>query len=448
MSYMMQVRYVAYVGYVGLKTTFMNAYRYTLERGNKKYICPGCGKKRFVRFIDTETGEYLPPEYGRCDREINCGYFHKLENCTMAQLKEAGNRCESRSNRRQQSKRQEVKKAITYIPSDILTQSQQGYETNHFVTYLRSLFGIDITNELIQQYRIGSSGGRWPGATVFWWVDVSGNVRAGQVKQFDHTGHTAKSTDGSSRTTWVHSILKYSYEAKQQPLPSWLFTYLEQGGNFVSCLFGEHLLSEYTGKPVAIVEAPATAIVASVYLPAFIWLAAGSLSYLTAARTQVLSGRQVFLFPDLSPDGRAFTLWSNKAKELAGIGTVIVSDLLEHGATITECALGLDLRDYLTRFDYRQFRPELQPEGQYTLTIDGDEHEISAIAVITEIDGYKIVTYLLRNAKVCDVLYTASGELVNLSEDFSQVTYAHIGKVYRPGKLCGVECLLFPLKNC
>nr|WP_295877362.1 DUF6371 domain-containing protein [uncultured Chitinophaga sp.] len=341
-----------------------------------------------------------------------------------------------------------MRKLPVYIPCDTLAQSLQGYETNRFVTYLRSLFGADMTRELIQRYKIGTSGSRWPGATVFWWVDASDNIRAGQVKQFDHAGHTAKSTDGSSRTTWIHSILKYRHESKQESLPDWLIAYLEQGGNYASCLFGEHLLPADTSKPVAIVEAPATAVVASAYLPAFIWLATGSLSYLTAARTQVLSGRQVFLFPDLSAGGRAFTLWNKKAKELADIATVVVSNLLERSATAVERVQGLDLRDYLTRFDYRQFQPSKQQKPRYTLTIDGQEHEIDTLAVITEIDSYKIVTYRLRNAKSCEVLYTAAGELADQEEDFSQVIYARMGKVFRPGKLNGVACLLCLLENC
>ncbi|QJB41723.1 hypothetical protein HF324_29315 [Chitinophaga oryzae] len=419
----------------------MHTYRYTLERGNKKHICPSCGKKRFVRFIDTETGEYLPTEYGRCDREVNCGYFLKPDFGTMAQLNEAGKGHHTPLHRSQHYKRQETNRSPAYIPIDVLNQSQQGFETNSFVTYLHSLFGSEITHELIQLYQIGTSGSRWPGATVFWWIDVSGNVRAGQVKQFDHTGHTAKSQDGNSRTTWIHSILKYNHETKGECLPGWLAAYLEQAGNFVGCLFGEYLLPSSLGKPVAIVEAPATAIVASVYLPAFIWLAAGSLSYLTVERCQALTGRQVFLFPDLSPDGRAFTLWNSKAKELAGIAAVTVSDLLERGATVTERAQGLDLRDYLTRFDLQQFHPAPPPEDKYTLTIDGQEHEINAIAVITEIDDYKIVTYMLRNAKFCEVLYTAAGELIPQPEDFSAIIYARMGKMIMPGRLNDINCL-------
>ncbi|NBW21435.1 MAG: hypothetical protein EBR82_77100 [Caulobacteraceae bacterium] len=116
------------------------------------------------------------------------------------------------------------------------------------------------------------------------------------------------------------------------------------------CLFGEHLLIEKT-KPVAIVESEKTAVVASVYLPQFIWVAVGSLTNLNAEKCSILKGRTVTLFPDLN----GFEKWSNKAKELSHLATFTVSDLLERKATEDEKKQGFDLADYLIRFNYKAF---------------------------------------------------------------------------------------------
>ena len=50
-------------------------HRYIFEKGSKKHYCPDCNKKRFVRYIDTETGEYLAEQYGKCDRIMKCSYY-------------------------------------------------------------------------------------------------------------------------------------------------------------------------------------------------------------------------------------------------------------------------------------------------------------------------------------------------------------------------------------
>lgn len=65
------------------------------------------------------------------------------------------------------------------------------------------------------------------------------------------------------------------------------------------CFFGEHLLRDNI-NPVAIVESEKTATIASVYLPQFIWIAAGNLNGLNEEKCSVLKGRQVILYPDLS----------------------------------------------------------------------------------------------------------------------------------------------------
>src|SRR5690606_16045971 len=101
-------------------------------------------------------------------------------------------------------------------------------------------------------------------------------------------------------------------------------------------------------KPIAIVEAPATAIVASMYLPQFTWMACGALSWLTEKRCQALKGRRVTLFPDLN----GYERWKAIGDKLG----FECSDFLERIATDKEKAAGLDLRDYLERFPVADFK--------------------------------------------------------------------------------------------
>jgi len=143
----------------------------------------------------------------------------------------------------------------------------------------------------------------------------------------------------------------------KEPLPH--ITWYHKVGSgpdfkYKQCIFGEHLLRDKS-KPVAIVEAEKTALVASVYLPGLIWLAAGSEDGLNREKCQVLNGRNVILFPDLSWDGRAVRKWSHKAKELSYITTFTVSDYLERIATPEDREKGKDLEDFLLRYDYREF---------------------------------------------------------------------------------------------
>jgi hypothetical protein len=80
-------------------------------------------------------------------------------------------------------------------------------------------------------------------------------------------------------------------------------------------------------------------------------LAVGSITNLNAEKCSVLKGRNVILFPDLT----GFEKWSSKAKELSQLATFTVSDLLERKAAETEIKQGLDLADYLIKFNYQEF---------------------------------------------------------------------------------------------
>jgi len=119
---------------------------------------------------------------------------------------------------------------------------------------------------------------------------------------------------------------------------------LKEDFNCKQIFFGEHLLPKYLNKPVAIVEAEKTAIIASLYFPDFVWLGSNSKTWLKAERLQRLENRQIILYPDA--DG--FDLWQAVAIEAQRQGlNVKVSSLIEDFATDEQKQNQYDLADYL-----------------------------------------------------------------------------------------------------
>jgi len=316
----------------------MNEHRYTLEpyKGmNTRYRCPVCQNKdkTFSLYIDTETGEHLHPAVGRCNRESKCGIHY-----TPKQYFQDNNISFDKPQQTTNKPRAVVKsKDISFISNDVFKASLKGFEDNYFINYLIDLFGFEVTKLLISKYFIASSK-HWSGSTVFWQIDLKGKIRTGKIMLYSPTtGKRVK--EPFNHIQWVHKAIKQPEFELQQ------------------CLFGEHLLSDKV-KPIALCESEKTAIIASVYLPEFIWVAVGSLTNLTIEKFNVLKGRTVTLFPDLN----GFDKWSNKAKELSHLAFIKVSDLLERKATEIERNEGLDLADYLIRFDYKEFiKPKPEP---------------------------------------------------------------------------------------
>jgi len=355
-------------------------HRYILEKGSKKHHCPACNKKKLVLYIDTETGKYLPKQYGRCDREGNCGYFlnpYTDGYATMIWQKEQGNSSELPNNwkpYKPQLKRK-PKPEPSFIPVEVFKQTLSGYEQNVFIQNLLNRvkypFEVPDLEKVISLYNLGTvKNGYRKGAITFPFIDVQNKVRAIQVKQFDETNHT-------TGTDFLHSIIEKYCTRNNMPLPDWLQAY-SKNETKVSCLFGEHLLNRYKYNPVALIEAPKTAVYCTLYFgypehkENFLWLAVYNLSSLNLNKCQALKGRDVYLFPDLSKDGKAFDLWSNKAKEIKNKlpGTrFYVSDLLERLAPEQDKQKGNDIADYLIKQDWQQFREqqknkEIQTEPQ------------------------------------------------------------------------------------
>ena len=229
----------------------MHQYKYIFEKGSKKHQCPACHKKRFVRYINVQTQEYLPEIYGKCDREMNCGYH--LNPYKNGYAKD--NTIKSEFN--YQTIKPLVKPKRVCIPKDVFYKTRKAYEENTFIQNLLNNISFPFESEdiekIIAQYHLGTiTKGYRKGATTFPFIDIDNNVRAIQVKQFDKHNHTIG-------TDFLHSIIEKHYKRNNQQIPNWLEGY-NKNETKVSCLFGEHLLRKYPLNPVALVEAPKTAI--------------------------------------------------------------------------------------------------------------------------------------------------------------------------------------------
>ena len=358
-------------------------YRYILDKSNKKHLCPECNEKTFVLYLDTYTDDYLLEHYGRCDREIKCSYHlnpyrdgYAKDNRMLGNGKDEGDMIMEKQNRK-------LKPApeLFFIPNEVLRQTLRGYELNVFIQNLLSRvaypFDTDYIEKVIAHYYLGTiCEGYRAGGITFPFIDQGGKVRAVQVKQFDKENHT-------TGTDFLHSVYsKYPFINNSSPfdketgirrqiLPDWIIQYRNNDLK-VSCLFGEHLLKKYPFNPIALVEAPKTAIYGTLYfgLPErsknLIWLAVYNKSSFSFDKLKVLQGRDVFIFPDLSKYGITYREWETKAKQFEKRlpGTQFVfSDLLEQLAPERDKIEGHDLADYLIKQDWRLFREaKIQPD--------------------------------------------------------------------------------------
>jgi len=311
----------------------MIEYKYILEPYKgiiTRYSCPNCGThKAFSQYIDSDTGEHISPNVGRCNRESSCGYHY-----TPKQYFQDNNILFDILQRETYKPRltTPAQKSFSFIPVEVFKASlkSSAFEMNHFINFLINLFGVEVASQLVSQYFIASSK-HWNGSSIFWQIDIKGKVRTGKIMLYSPTtGKRVKQP--FNHINWAHSTLKQpEFELKQ-------------------CLFGEHLLIDKI-KPVAIVESEKTAVIASVYLPKFIWTAVGSLTNLNAEKCGILKGRTVVLFPDLN----GYEKWRNKAKKLSHLAKFSISDLLELKANDTERKKGFDLADFLLKFHYKDF---------------------------------------------------------------------------------------------
>lgn len=356
----------------------MEQYKYTLDKSSKKHTCPHCGKRTFVLFVDNEKGNYLTDDFGKCDRSTNCGYRKvppkgkKAFNINFLSLKSISDKA---------SKLTDVNGIISIVPnSQILEQTKNdcwisewylknsiihylGSESKYFNTdeigfvnvvttkeplpeivpsyhtlellndmyfekpqidnlteFLKIHFSKDEVFKATQNYFITGTNHFWSNSTAFWQIDDKEKIHACKIMQYDRfTGKRIKKP--YNHINWLHNAIK------------------EPDFNLSQCLFGFHRVNEDYQKTIAIVESEKTAIIMSLFIPDYIWIATGSKQNLKFDLLKPIKKRNIVLFPDKGE----YINWLNKATELNAIGfKIAVSELIEK----TEFENGFDLGDY------------------------------------------------------------------------------------------------------
>ena len=279
--------------------------------------------------------------HGRSDTPLSVNFENGLFNCHRCGwagcAAENGNETHWSDKIKPQPTRQKEtpRPQPSFIESETFKKTLQRYEHNNFAQWLCGVVGQEPAMEAIRKYNVGSS--MYCGnAAAYWYSDIQGNIRSAKVIPYRSDGHRRKDTKPKPEATWAHSYYCLN-------IPNF---------HFVRCLYGEHLLTD-TSKTVALVEAEKSAVIASIYMPDFIWVSCGGAEGLNVDVCAILRGRNVIFFPDCGKHKE----WSDKAAELSKtcFFSYSVSEHVEKNATADERAAGIDIADILTRFSALEF---------------------------------------------------------------------------------------------
>lgn len=256
------------------------------RRGKQyKHTCPNCkAPHSFRRFINTQTGEEVAPECGKCDHINRCKYFlpprEYFKMHPDAKNEHKTNSPSTASHKSGQDLAKELAKPALYtLPYHYVSDfhSWQSHFTRWFYDVAdKSGIPRERTNQLYTDYMLGADN---QSRVIFWQIDRHQRVRSGKLMRYTADGHR------TGYPNWMHCALG------SQPD-------IDKSFQLTQCFFGEHLLARYPTLPVGVVESEKTALICSLFLPDTLWLATGGCKQLNTTKLVALQDRKLTLYPD------------------------------------------------------------------------------------------------------------------------------------------------------
>ncbi len=227
-------------------------FKWKLETGSKKYHCPACSKKTFKRYVFTESGQYVGDDFGRCDRENNCGH-HQLPERDIPEPV---------------ATRPKLPPPVVLTPSLDYLQSLESDTRSHFHSFAVNSLGISPAH--LKLWGIGS---KWK-FTAFLLINRDGVPVNAKFVAYTPAGKRDKSENSEGAPNSIPHYLGKAYlrsekiETDTAKLEDWQDYY-----KFARCFFGEHLFDPR--RDTCLVESEKTAVIASFFFPGYNWLATG-----------------------------------------------------------------------------------------------------------------------------------------------------------------------------
>ncbi len=251
----------------------MGRYIFQPYQTNSKIDCPHCGgKKCYTLYLDTDNGELMPAEFGRCDRENSCGYL-RYPSFGEAKIYQAN---------------PIIRVEQKYIDKEFIKGCMIWYDKNPFTKCLIEKFG-ERAREVMQSYYIGTTKAK---GTIFWTINHYMIACSGKV--ITYIGEDVVNESGEEKLAPYRDKEKFPY-----------YPFKKEVGYF-PCFFGQHLIKK--DSQLWIVESEKTAILCALKWPEFTWISGGGAGGASSSKIKVLrdSGFDgvVNIMPDADNAGR------------------------------------------------------------------------------------------------------------------------------------------------